>query len=40
MSFESEYKVDEVAATRIPSGDIDDTFRSSSIGEPNPDPVW
>lgn len=33
MSFESEYQVAEVAASRIASENIDSTFRSSSIGK-------
>lgn len=33
MAFESEYKLEDVAATRIASEKIDETFRSSTIGE-------
>ncbi len=33
MLFESEYKLENVAATAVASGDIDATFRSSTIGE-------
>lgn len=39
MSFDSEYQVDQVAATGIPADNIDATFRSSSIGEKCPTPV-
>lgn len=33
IADEIEYKLDEVPATRIASDDIDNTFRSSSIGK-------
>ena len=33
MAFESEYKLEDVAATPVASDEIDGTFRSSSIGE-------
>jgi hypothetical protein len=33
MAFESEYKLEDVAATPVASDKIDETFRSSSIGE-------
>jgi hypothetical protein len=33
MSFESAYKVEDVAAIRVAPEEIDGTFRSSSIGE-------
>jgi hypothetical protein len=33
MSFESEYKLDNVAATPVPADEIDATFRSSTIGQ-------
>lgn len=33
MAFESEYKLEDVAVTRISSDKIDETFRSSTIGE-------
>lgn len=33
MSFGSEYKLDDVAATPVAPDEIDGTFRSSSIGE-------
>jgi hypothetical protein len=36
MSFESEYKVDHVRATRVAADKIDATFRSSTIGEFKP----
>ena len=32
-TFETEYKLENVAATRVPADKIDGTFRSSSIGE-------
>lgn len=32
MADEIEYKLDNVEATSVASGDIDQTFRSSSIG--------
>jgi hypothetical protein len=31
--IESEYKIDDVAATRVASDKIDATFKSSSIGK-------
>jgi hypothetical protein len=36
MSFESEYKVHDVSATRVAADKIDATFRSSTIGEFKP----
>ena len=33
MSFESGYKLDDVAATRVAANKIDETFRSTSVGE-------
>jgi len=33
MSFEIEYKTEQVAATRVASDAIDPTFKSSTIGE-------
>jgi len=33
MSFESEYKLEDVPATRVAVDKIDETFRSSTIGE-------
>jgi hypothetical protein len=33
MSFESEYKLEKVAATPVAADKIDATFRSSTIGE-------
>lgn len=33
MTFESEYKIGDVPATRVESDKIDETFRSSTIGE-------
>jgi hypothetical protein len=33
MPFESEYKLEDVAATRVPADKIDATFRSSTIGQ-------
>jgi hypothetical protein len=33
MSVESEYKLENVAATSVPSDQIDATFKSSTIGE-------
>jgi hypothetical protein len=33
MTFESEYKLEDVAAIRVAPENIDETFRSSSIGE-------
>jgi hypothetical protein len=33
MSFESEYKLDDVAATPVAADKIDATFRSSTIGQ-------
>lgn len=33
MAFESEYKLDSVAASRIVSEQIDATFKSSTIGK-------
>jgi hypothetical protein len=33
MSFESEYKLDNVAATPVAADKIDATFRSSTIGQ-------
>lgn len=33
MAVESEYKLEDVAVTRIASEKIDETFRSSTIGE-------
>jgi hypothetical protein len=33
MAFESEYKLEDVAAIRVAPENIDETFRSSSIGE-------
>lgn len=33
MTVDSEYKVDDVAATRVAPDHIDSTFRSSCIGE-------
>ncbi len=33
MPFESEYKLENVAATPVPADKIDATFRSSTIGQ-------
>jgi hypothetical protein len=33
MTFESDYNLDNVAATPVAADKIDETFRSSSIGE-------
>lgn len=33
MAFESEYQLEDVAATRVASDEIDATFRSTSIGK-------
>jgi hypothetical protein len=33
MPFESEYKLEDVAATPVPADKIDATFRSSTIGQ-------
>ena len=33
MSIESEYKLENVAASSVPSDQIDATFKSSTIGE-------
>lgn len=33
MSFQSEYKLEDVPAARVASDNIDGTFRSTSIGE-------
>lgn len=33
MSFESEYKLEKVAATPVAADEIDATFRSSTIGQ-------
>lgn len=33
MAFESDYQLEDVAATRVDSDQIDATFRSTSIGE-------
>lgn len=33
MAFETEYKTEDVAATSVPSDNIDTTFRSSCIGK-------
>jgi hypothetical protein len=33
MSVETEYKLENVAATSVPSAQIDATFKSSTIGE-------
>jgi hypothetical protein len=33
MLFETEYKLENVAAARVAADKIDDTFRSSTIGE-------
>lgn len=33
MSFESEYKLESVAATRVDADKIDATFKSSTIGK-------
>ena len=33
MAFESDYKLQSVAATRIAADKIDETFKSSTIGE-------
>jgi hypothetical protein len=33
MTFESEYKLEDLPVTLVPSDKIDGTFRSSSIGE-------
>jgi hypothetical protein len=36
MSFESEYKLEDVSATRVAADKLDATFRSSTIGEFKP----
>jgi hypothetical protein len=33
MAFETDYQLEDVPATRVPSDEIDGTFRSTSIGE-------
>lgn len=33
MAFESEYKLESIAATRVASEQIDATFKSSTIGK-------